>query len=115
MTGLSTPSVSGASFRKALGEAALLEILQQGRELIQRKLRQVSLAFRWSWFSPPDFQGGPCLDKLQTCFWVACYARGQPGSLEGILVARVRGGVEVSAFPRLAFMLNRNYEENNIC
>jgi hypothetical protein len=37
---------------------------------------------------------------LQTCLWVACYARCQPGSLElELLVARVRAEVEGSQFP----------------
>jgi hypothetical protein len=30
-------------------------------------------------------------------------------------LAWVRAGAEVASSPRLAFMLNRNYEENNIC
>jgi hypothetical protein len=43
---------------------------------------------------------------MQTCLWVACKARGQPGPFGfDSVVVRVRAGAEVSAFPRLAFMV----------
>jgi hypothetical protein len=45
--------------------------------------------------------------QVQTCLWVACYARDQLGSWDSqSFVARVRAGAEVTASPRLAFVLS---------
>ena len=45
---------------------------------------------------------------MQTCLWVACFARNQLGSFGFVsLVARVRAEAEVAASPRLAYMVPR--------
>ena len=53
--------------------------------------------------------------QLQTCLWVACYARGQPGSLEfHSVVVRVRAGAEACNLPLgLLLWYNHIYEEVN--
>ena len=41
---------------------------------------------------------------LWACLWVACYARGLPGSLDcASFMARVRAGAEVPRFPHCFF------------
>src|SRR5258705_9069626 len=58
--------------------------------------------------APPILQRWTGTGDLQTCLWVACYARGQPGSFGGpSFLARVRAGAEVRASPRLASMVPR--------
>jgi len=50
----------------------------------------------------------------RVCGWRAKHA-GSLGHWISFLVAQIRAGQKSQASVRLAFMLNRYYEENNIC
>jgi hypothetical protein len=52
--------------------------------------------------------------RVYSQFLVACYARYQPCHLDS-LRCEVRAKAKLIPSPWLVFMLNRNYEENNIC
>ena len=60
----------------------------------------------YSWSDYNDRKRGDCIDErpLQTCLWVACYARCQPEAWKlSPFMAWVRAGAEVGSFPSACF------------